>query len=88
MSSERKIDRKGRVTIPKSIREQLAIEPGASVSLTIEDGRIVIQHDVDSDRAHSLTSLRGCITEETKRSDADPIDPIELKQEWTTDLPN
>lgn len=83
MSPERKLDRKGRVVIPKSIREQLAIALSASVSLTIEHGRIGIQRDVSGDTAQSLTPLRGCITEETKRSDADPIDPIE----WKMDLP-
>ncbi|MCL9816813.1 hypothetical protein AArcSt2_07645 [Natronocalculus amylovorans] len=49
--------------------------------MTIEDDRIVIQHDLNGDTAQSLTSLRGCITEETKRSDAEPIDPIKWKMD-------
>jgi len=84
MRFKQRIDQSGRVRIPKSICEQLAIEPGASVLMTIEDDRIVIQHDLNGDTAQSLTSLRGCITEETKRSDAEPIDPIAIGA-WSRD---
>jgi len=82
---ERTIDRKGRVTIPKSLRDRLSLDPGASVTMSIEDGRLVI--GVEESGSRSLTSLRGCVTAETKRTEAAEIDPIELKDEWTADLP-
>lgn len=85
MSAERRIDLKGRVTIPKEIREQLAIEPGESVEVTVDDGRIVIQQG--QQKEGSFRSLRGCLTAETKRDDASEMDPLELKHDWTSDLP-
>jgi AbrB family looped-hinge helix DNA binding protein len=86
MSAERRIDPKGRVTLPKEIREQLGIEPGAAVEVTVDDGRIVIQQG--QQREGSFRSLRGCLTAETKRDETPETDPLGLKHDWTTDLPD
>jgi AbrB family looped-hinge helix DNA binding protein len=40
---EVRISSKGHVTLPRSIRRRLAIKPGDSVQITIEDGAIVIR---------------------------------------------
>lgn len=84
MRIERRIDSKGRITIPKAIREQLGIEPGESVEVAVDDGRIVIQHS--RQREQSVRSLRGCLTTDRKR-DETRTDPLELKDDWTSDLP-
>jgi AbrB family looped-hinge helix DNA binding protein len=85
MSTERRVDPKGRVTLPKEIREQLGIEPGESVEITVDDGHVVIRHG----RHHegSFRSLRGCLTADTKREGAPEMDPLTLKDDWTNELP-
>lgn len=42
-----KVDAKGRVTLPKSIRENLGLEAGTSVEIRQEDDRLVIEPERD-----------------------------------------
>lgn len=35
------MDRAGRLVVPKALREQLGLEPGAELEATVEDGRLV-----------------------------------------------
>jgi AbrB family looped-hinge helix DNA binding protein len=35
------IDKAGRLVVPKALREQLRLEPGAELEASIEDGRLV-----------------------------------------------
>jgi len=37
------IDRAGRIVIPKTIREQVGLTPGAEVEIELRDGRIEIE---------------------------------------------
>lgn len=83
---ERTIDEKGRVTIPKEAREALGLESGADVRIGVENDRIVIRPRVS--REEFIEVMEGCITEETAKTDAPDIDPLELKNIWTTDLPD
>lgn len=85
MSADRRIDGKGRVTIPEEFRERFGLDPGEEVTVEVEDGRIVLRPRVDRDDARA--GLRGCIDDETRRSDAKPTDPRDLKDDWTSDLP-
>ncbi|QLH77008.1 AbrB/MazE/SpoVT family DNA-binding domain-containing protein [Halosimplex rubrum] len=85
-SEERRVDEKGRVTIPQSIRDALHIDPGEEVAVELVDDRIVIRNSVSRERL--VERLEGCITAETRAEDADRIDPEDLKSEWTSDLPN
>lgn len=85
-SEDRRIDEKGRVTIPQSIREALHIDPGEEVAVELEDGRIVIQPSIS--REAFAEKLEGCINEETRADDAEPMDPLATKDDWTSDLPN
>jgi AbrB family looped-hinge helix DNA binding protein len=85
-TDERTIDEKGRVTIPQEIRETLGLGPGADVRIGVEDDRIVIQPQVS--REEFIEVMEGCITERTAETDAPDINPLELKNIWTTDLPN
>lgn len=83
-SEDRRVDEKGRVTIPQSIREALHIDPGEEVAVELEDGRIVIHPRID--REDLVGTLEGCVNEETRAADADPLDPADLKADWTSDL--
>lgn len=85
-TDERTIDEKGRVTIPKEVREALGLEPGVDVRIGVEGDRIVIRPRVS--REEFIEAMEGCITEETARDDAPDIDPLELTDIWTSDLPD
>lgn len=84
MSVDRRIDHKGRVTIPKEIRDRLDIEPGESVKIELDGGDIVIRRDID--RSDTVETLEGCINEDSRRSSAEDLTPEDLKREWTPDL--
>ncbi|SDK86313.1 AbrB/MazE/SpoVT family DNA-binding domain-containing protein [Natronorubrum texcoconense] len=83
---DRRIDGKGRVTIPQRIREQLNLEPGERVSVGVEEGAVVVRPRVS--RSTFIESMRGCITAESKAADAPEVSPGDLKADWTSDLPN
>lgn len=38
-----RVDSKGRVTIPKEVRESLGIDEGSHVEIRTEDGRVVVE---------------------------------------------
>jgi AbrB family looped-hinge helix DNA binding protein len=81
---KRVIDEKGRVTIPKSIREQLRLASGESVEIGVEDGTIVIRPQVERD--DFAETMRGCITETTRSNETGSLTPEDLKADWTSDL--
>lgn len=41
------VDTKGRVTLPKELRERLGLEPGTEVEISDENGRVVIERERD-----------------------------------------
>jgi len=84
-SDERRVDEKGRVTIPQSIRESLHIGPGETVEIERADGHIVIRPRIS--RESFVETMAGCINDETRADDASPRDPLEMKSDWTSDLP-
>ena len=85
-SEERRVDEKGRVTIPQAIRESLHIDPGEEVDVELEDGRIVIRPRIA--REDLVESIEGCINDDTREGDPESVDPGDLKADWTSDLPN
>lgn len=72
---DRTVDEKGRVTIPKAMRESLGLEPGDSVHLEVEEGGVFIRPSVS--RESFIASMEGCINEETRRPDAEAVDPMD-----------
>ena len=40
-----KLSSQGQVTVPKAIREQLALHPGDLVSYEVVDGRVILEFD-------------------------------------------
>lgn len=83
---ERRLDDKGRITIPQRIRDRLNLEPGERVRVDIEDGAVVVRPRVS--RSSFTESMRGCLTEDSKADDAPSVDPTDLKADWTSDLPD
>ncbi len=81
---ERRIDEKGRVTLPKSVRKRLNLEPGEAVEVSVEDDRVVLRPRVS--RKAFIETMEGCLTDETRAPDAPRMDPLDLKADWTSDL--
>lgn len=81
----RVIDEKGRITIPKSIRERLHLEPGEPVEIDVEDGTIRIRPQFS--REEFIESMRGRITEASRRADPGDVTPEDVKSDWIGDLP-
>jgi AbrB family looped-hinge helix DNA binding protein len=44
------VDSKGRVVLPKAVRERLGITPGSEVEVREEDGRVVVEPESDPER--------------------------------------
>jgi len=86
--NERSLDEKGRITIPKPLRERLGIEPGDRVSVDVEGGRIVVKPHGTVSREKFIDTMEGCLSRETRASNAPDVDPTDLKDEWAEDLPN
>lgn len=42
-----KVDSKGRIVLPKEVRERLDIEPGSEVEIRTDDGRAVVEPERD-----------------------------------------
>ena len=73
------IDHKGRVLIPKEIRDKAGLKPGGKARLKIEKENIVITAPVSPDEF--IKEMEGCIKEGTPT-----MDPLELKKMWAQDL--
>jgi len=68
-----RIEERGRVLIPKSIRGRAGVRPGEEVEIRIREGEIVIMPFIDV--GNFSRELRGCV-EESK------IKPEEIKGMW------
>ena len=73
------VDERGRILIPKDIREQLGLQPGSPAKLEVDDGKLVVRPSLSPDEFIRL--MEGCI-KEGKPS----IDPMNLKKIWEKGL--
>ncbi len=71
------IDDKGRILIPKALREKAGLKPGDRARLRVEKGRIVIIPPISPQEF--IQEMEGCITEGTPS-----IEPLKLKEIWKT----
>jgi bifunctional DNA-binding transcriptional regulator/antitoxin component of YhaV-PrlF toxin-antitoxin module len=84
MAHHRAIDESGRVQIPSTVLDKLGVEPGAAVSIAIDEDRIVVTPAIS--RETFVEDMRGVIDEESAKRQ--PADPRQSKRIWTEDLPD
>jgi len=73
------VDCKGRVSIPKELRDKAGLKPGGKARLKMEEEKIIISAPVSPDEF--IKEMEGCIKE-----GAPTIDPLELKKMWSQEL--
>lgn len=76
MGETNEIDERGRVTIPKEIRERTGLKTGDRVRISAKKDGVTIERVVSLDTF--IAELRGCITVESD------LDPLRLKEIWRT----
>jgi AbrB family looped-hinge helix DNA binding protein len=69
------VDCKGRVQIPKKVREKVGLQLGGKAMLKVEHNTIIIMPPISPEEF--IKELEGCITEGTP-----DIDPLKLKEMW------
>lgn len=67
------IDERGRVVIPKEIREKLDLKPNQRLIIQLREGEIVLKPTVNAEQF--ITQLKGCVH-------GSHIKPSELKEIW------
>ena len=73
MGKEVEIEERGRILIPKELREELRLKAGQKLSIEKRGEEIVIKPTINSKKF--ISELKGCI----KRS---KIKPMEVKKIW------
>lgn len=86
ITDNRQLDDKGRITIPKSIRERLNLTPGDHVTINVKDDTVVIRSQIS--RETFVAEMEGCVNEKTRSGDPPSFHPEDLKTDWISDLPS
>ncbi|WP_449463059.1 AbrB/MazE/SpoVT family DNA-binding domain-containing protein [Tardisphaera miroshnichenkoae] len=76
MRQEVKLDEKGRVIIPRRIRDTIGIKPGENLRVSVEDGKIVLTKSMSPEE---FLKKKGFIKE---GSSLPLADPLTLKKIW------
>ena len=74
-TQEVNVDHKGRVQIPKVIRDKVGLHIGGKARLKIEKENIVIMPPISAEEF--IKEMEGCIKEGTP-----VMDPLKLKKMW------
>ena len=69
------VDHKGRVQIPKAVRDKVGLQVGGKARLKIEKENIVIMPSISAEEF--IKEMEGCIKE-----GAPVMDPLKLKKMW------
>lgn len=67
-----KVESRGRILIPKKIREEANLRSGEEVSVEIKNDKIVLRPLKSLEK---VSQLKGCVKESE-------IDPLDLKKMW------
>jgi AbrB family looped-hinge helix DNA binding protein len=78
MAEEGVIDEKGRIAIPKRLRERLDLKEGSRVKLVSENGSIVIMKPVSPDEF--IREMEGFVKEGSPVQKADPLKLKEIRE--------
>jgi AbrB family looped-hinge helix DNA binding protein len=78
-----KVDDRGRVLIPKEIREKLGLDPGTSVLIHADEDGVHLRPALP--REEALGRLIGGITEENASEGSESLDPLDVKKIWEPD---
>ena len=70
------LDDRGRVTIPKDIRDKVGLKSGDKLLVTANKDRVTIEKAINLEKF--IRELKGCIS---VRGD---LDPLKLKEIWRT----
>ena len=70
------VDCKGRVLIPKEVRDRVGLQPKGKVWLIVENGKIIITPQISPEKF--IEEMDGCIKKGTPA-----MDPLKLKKIWT-----
>lgn len=77
MVEEALVDEKGRIVIPRHLRETMGLREGAKVKLTLEEGKILIIRPVTPEEF--IREMEGCIKEDSLLP---KVNPLLLKKVW------
>lgn len=66
------VDDRGRLLLPKKVREEFNIRKGEKIRIEKKDGEIVLKADRSAD---SIKELKGCVKDSK-------IDPMDIKKIW------
>ena len=67
------LEERGRILIPKDIRDTLNLKPGERLLVEVEKERIIISSTISKERF--ISELSGCVK-------ASKINPLDLKKMW------
>ena len=79
---EATLDAKGRIVLPKALRDALDLVAGKRVRLSVEGNRIVITTSISP--GLFAAKMKGCVKEGSAVAETDPL---ELKRMWNHHLP-
>lgn len=69
------VDDRGRILIPKEVRERLGLKPGSNAKMEAREGKLIITPPLPPEEF--IRRMEGCITE------GEPaMDPLKLKEMW------
>jgi len=71
------VDNKGRIVVPKHLRNEMRIAEGSRVNVQIEEERLVVSRAVEPDEF--ITEMEGFLQ---KSSKVPMVDPLSLKRIW------
>ncbi len=77
MTTEVTVDHKGRILIPKEIREKIGLKAGRRVKIKVDKEKVVVIPLISPEEF--IEEMEGCIKEGTPT-----LDPLKLKKMWET----
>ncbi|MBI4393109.1 MAG: AbrB/MazE/SpoVT family DNA-binding domain-containing protein [Euryarchaeota archaeon] len=74
------VDERGRVLIPRGIREEQGLAPGSPVIIESTKDGVLLRPALQ--REEALRRLNGAINVKNRKRGVEPMDPLAVKQIW------